>query len=66
MQTNYNFNAITLLEMLVKFFIKQAMNIKLAVHNQSKYDIVKYISAFLRKRIEFVLFDIIYVYVKIN
>jgi hypothetical protein len=65
-QTNYNFNAITLLEMLVKFFIKQAMNIKLAVHNQSKYDIVKYISAFLRKRIEFVLFDIIYVYVKIN
>jgi hypothetical protein len=61
---NHNSSAITLLEILVKFFTKQAMNIELIIYDQGKYDIVKHISVFLRKRIESALSNIICVHIK--
>ena len=60
-KTNHNSSAITLMEMLVKFFTKQSMNIELAIHGQGKFDLVSHIPLLLRDRMETALSDVVQV-----
>src|SRR3989338_2841914 len=60
-KTNRNSSALTLMEMLVKFFTKQSMNIELAIHGQGKFDLVSHIPPLLWDRMETALSDVVWV-----
>ena len=62
-KTNCNFSTFILIEMLVKFFTKQSINIELVIHGQGKFDLTSYISLLLQDCMETALSDIVKVHV---